>query len=1274
MVESGYSRVWRTIPIILIVVLFCPIADSQVIYVDDDAAGANDGTNWENAYNYLQDALADADSAEKPVEIRVAQGIYKPDQGANQAPGSQWVAFELINGVTIKGSYAGLGHEDPNDRDVAGFTTNDLVGEWFLGGSDIQGNHTWDGLLMIDSEGAVTGGTLESSEGPVYTLTGGNLTIDETGKITGQVTYSDGIKFLLIMQMDKNKGIIAGEGNDKTSNEDGVFIFVKKSSGFMTSDLADEWFLCGSDIQGDHTWDGLLMINSDGIVTGGTLESSDGPLYTLVDGDLNIDATGKVTGQITDSNGVATQITMQMDKGKGIIAGEGNAEADNEDGLFIFVKKSTGFTTSDLEGRWSLGGSDIQGDHTWDGFLLIDGEGNITGGMIASSEGPAYTFIDGGLGINSTGKVTGSVTDSDGVTTQLTMQMDESKDIVAGEGNAQKDDEDGIFVFVRRSTRYKTILSGDLLGNDAVVDDPCDLLNEPNRAENSYHVVYGSEVDSSSILDGFTISDGNAPDRELTGYGGGIYLRSGSEPTVSNCTFSENSASYGGAIGTRYSSKPSIVNCIFYRNAARISGGAILNGDNCGAILTNCAFISNYTNYGGGALSSEQKCELVLMDCMFLRNRAGSGGAVDDYNANSTLYFHCSFIENFAERGGGVRAYSFSEMSFTDCRFIGNEADDVGGGFQAEHGPTSAVFTKCIFRANSASSGGGVCIFFGDTSFKDCKFIENSANFHREARLFANTHRGGGAYMNWTNASLNECDFVGNSSKENGGGLFIDNGSVPHTFQNLTNCKIVGNKAPNGGGVFCAIGDYDLTFVNCTISENRANYGAGIYCSVRPQIQNCVVWGNDIGGFSENVYKRTDISHSNVEGGWAGDGNIEADPLFVDPGYWDTNETLEDPNDDFWVNGDYRLTPCSPCIDRGDPNYISDPNETDLDGNLRVIGGRIDMGAYEYPFVYDKPDEGSPPGSWRKYSENPVFFAGGHGQWDNRINGSVTVLKDSEEPVNKYKMWYVGGNQFVEGAGIGYATSPDGINWIRNENNPVLEPGEPWNVDGFSGICVIKDGPNYKIWYEGVDSQSTARIGYATSPDGINWDINNSNPVFSPRAYDAWDNEDVGNPCVVKEGSTYKMWYWGDNILTGIDQIGLAVSNDGINWQRAGSEPVIAPDPGIWWQDGEGIGTPHVVRVNSGYVMAYHAADEIGTIRIGLATSSDGLDWKKENEPILYPGDENSWESTGIVTGSFIRDTLHLKLWYLGIDASETIKVGLAISCDDIVFDVEAEN
>ncbi|GAG81043.1 unnamed protein product [marine sediment metagenome] len=78
-----------------------------------------------------------------------------------------------------------------------------------------------------------------------------------------------------------------------------------------------------------------------------------------------------------------------------------------------------------------------------------------------------------------------------------------------------------------------------------------------------------------------------------------------------------------------------------------------------------------------------------------------------------------------------------------------------------------------------------------------------------------------------------------------------------------------------------------------------------------------------------------------------GTGNIDAYPCFVELGYWDTNDTPT-PWDDFWVAGDYHLLEDSPCIDTGDPNYIAEPNETDLDGRPRIIGGRIDMGAYEY--------------------------------------------------------------------------------------------------------------------------------------------------------------------------------------------------------------------------------------------------------------------------------------------------------------------------------------
>ena len=116
-------RVWWLIPLLLIVVILCPFSYGKVIYVDDDAVGSNDGTNWENAYTFLQDALTDAESADKPVEIRVAQGTYTPDKVAGQTPGDRKATFQLINVVTLAGGYAGIGIDDPNVRDFELYET-----------------------------------------------------------------------------------------------------------------------------------------------------------------------------------------------------------------------------------------------------------------------------------------------------------------------------------------------------------------------------------------------------------------------------------------------------------------------------------------------------------------------------------------------------------------------------------------------------------------------------------------------------------------------------------------------------------------------------------------------------------------------------------------------------------------------------------------------------------------------------------------------------------------------------------------------------------------------------------------------------------------------------------------------------------------------------------------------------------------------------------------------------------------------------------------------
>ena len=104
-----------------------------VLYVDDSATGANNGSSWCDAYVYLQDALAAARaSGESVTEIRVAQGTYKPDRGATQTPGDRAGSFELVNGLALRGSCAGCGAPDPDYRDISGYPTvlsGDLNGD-----------------------------------------------------------------------------------------------------------------------------------------------------------------------------------------------------------------------------------------------------------------------------------------------------------------------------------------------------------------------------------------------------------------------------------------------------------------------------------------------------------------------------------------------------------------------------------------------------------------------------------------------------------------------------------------------------------------------------------------------------------------------------------------------------------------------------------------------------------------------------------------------------------------------------------------------------------------------------------------------------------------------------------------------------------------------------------------------------------------------------------------------------------------------------------------
>jgi hypothetical protein len=161
--------------------LFIPVKyrfceETCVWHVDADAPGANTGTNWVNAFNHLQDALAIAAPGDK---IKVAEGAYKPDQGGGQTPGDRAATFSLINEVVIEGCYAGFGEPDPDARDTEAY------GTILSGDIGTLGNNSDNSLHVVTSnfddhntvlDGfAITGG---NAEGAYPDYLGGGMYID----------------------------------------------------------------------------------------------------------------------------------------------------------------------------------------------------------------------------------------------------------------------------------------------------------------------------------------------------------------------------------------------------------------------------------------------------------------------------------------------------------------------------------------------------------------------------------------------------------------------------------------------------------------------------------------------------------------------------------------------------------------------------------------------------------------------------------------------------------------------------------------------------------------------------------------------------------------------------------------------------------------------------------------------------------------------------------------------------------------------------------------
>ena len=318
-----------------------------------------------------------------------------------------------------------------------------------------------------------------------------------------------------------------------------------------------------------------------------------------------------------------------------------------------------------------------------------------------------------------------------------------------------------------------TILSGDLLAND---NDNLSI-HEPTRFDNSFHVVFaGAGIDASAVLDGFTITGGNAdpPPNNPDDTGGGLVAQ-GASPVVRNVRFIANTAQFGGGMGTISFAAPFLQNVSFIENAASLradcnepglcagDGGGMYNVVS-GPTLEHVTFIGNDAENNGGALVNRGS-PIIMTHSLFLDNRAVRGGA----------------IYNRGEVGG-----SGGDQVIVNAALYGNEATQAGGAVYNED--VSPVFINALFSGN---------------------------------RSLNPDNRGGGAMYNLTlfdtqriSPLLWNATFSNNRSESDGGAIYNVNSGV-RIFHGI----LWGNRAVNGEDQIGRVDDRGTTQVGQSLVE-----------------------------------------------------------------------------------------------------------------------------------------------------------------------------------------------------------------------------------------------------------------------------------------------------------------------------------------------------------------------------------------------------------------------------------------------------------------------
>ncbi|NCQ86187.1 MAG: cadherin [Microcystis aeruginosa W13-18] len=1070
-----------------------------IIYVKSGSTG--NGSAWNNAYGSLQSAITAAPAGD---EIWVAAGTYKPTTGTDRT-----ASFTLKNNVAIYGGFAGT-ETARNQRNIASNATI-LSGEIGASGIADNAYHVVSATGTISTplgnssilDGfTITGGNANGTTGNQDD--GGGMYVSGASPTLRNITFRDnnGTNGGALYNENGSNPVLTDVLFEYNTATRGAAIYDDLSSPQITNGtfrlntaINDGGAIYNTSSSNPTIVDSVFSRNSANTGSGGAIFSNlSNPnlINSTLSGNVAVTGGGGALHNVSSSVALRNSILWgnqdsgstgnQVNNGSGgsvtvansIIQGGGFTGATDNDPLFVNAKADdlrlksgspaldAGDSTllpldsRDLDGDGNtseripldlsrnsrvvganvdLGayeGAELAPTPTPAAVRTIFVRANAGGSNNGTSWVDAFTDLQGALAAAKSGDTIwvagGTYKPTTGTDRNATFTLKNHVEIYGGFAGSETS------LSQRNVATNATILSGDI-----------GTVN--TASDNVYHVVTGSNTSNTTILDGFTISGGNANGTGTNqGAGGGIFISDGS-PILRNLIFESNNATNGGGLYNLSGANPLLTN-ITFRNNTATNGGAIYNSSS-NPTLTDVTFTNNTVTGGGGGAIYNTSSTSTLTNAIFTSNTASSGGAILNTGSNITLN-NATFTSNAAGNVGGAIYNTGSSSTLNNATFSSNTATSDGGAIYN----TSSNFTlkDGTFNNNTASSDGGAIFSTGGTfNLTQGDFVQNRATSGSGGAVFLQTNNstitqadflqnrsanGGAIYSNSNNVSVTNTNFtlnIADAAGSVGGAIYNDNGNG---LQVINTTFSRNNAASQGGAIYQRQGSTVAitTIINSSFSGNSAGSGSVVFnqgfngsIRVDTNIRNSIIWGNGGTALSNNGVGVYTVTNSIVQGGYTGTGNLNVDPLFVDA-----------------INDDLRLQSTSPAINAG--NNASLPADArDLDGdsniteaipldiarNPRVNGTNVDMGAFEFtqnsaPVLND---------TTLTVPENSLL---------NTLVGTITATDADNNPLT-YNI--TAGNPNLDGDGISAFTinnsgqirvaDPDDIDFEVNPNNPL---------------------------------------------------------------------------------------------------------------------------------------------------------------------------------------------------------------------------------------------